>query len=168
MCVVPVCATLPARGRAGADSGQLLGVTAAESSCPVLLMSSTGGKGHPAPDTDCGNGSPLTCRRLAGVKAFSSCSIRDFQRFLATGGGQCLLNRPAMDTAYKAPVCGNKVVEPGEACDCGTTKVSCGALAQQERAKPCVPGWEEQSQESFELLLYPPDLCAVQREPKAL
>uniref|UniRef100_A0A8C0B6G5 ADA32 protein n=1 Tax=Buteo japonicus TaxID=224669 RepID=A0A8C0B6G5_9AVES len=65
---------------------------------------------------------------LAGVKAFSSCSIRDFQHFLATGGGQCLLNRPAMDTAYKAPVCGNKVVEPGEACDCGTTEVSCGAL----------------------------------------
>ncbi|XP_010561270.1 PREDICTED: disintegrin and metalloproteinase domain-containing protein 2-like [Haliaeetus leucocephalus] len=59
---------------------------------------------------------------LAGVKAFSSCSIRDFQHFLATGGGQCLLNRPAMDTAYKAPVCGNKVVEPGEACDCGTTE----------------------------------------------
>uniref|UniRef100_A0A8C0HKV4 Uncharacterized protein n=1 Tax=Buteo japonicus TaxID=224669 RepID=A0A8C0HKV4_9AVES len=70
--------------------------------------------------------SPLTCRHLAGVKAFSSCSIRDFQHFLATGGGQCLLNRPAMDTAYKAPVCGNKVVEPGEACDCGTTEVSCG------------------------------------------
>ncbi|KAM6191183.1 disintegrin and metalloproteinase domain-containing protein 32-like [Sarcoramphus papa] len=58
----------------------------------------------------------------AGVKAFSSCSVRDFQRFLATGEGRCLLNRPAMDAAYKAPVCGNKVVELGEACDCGTAE----------------------------------------------
>ncbi|XP_009701498.1 PREDICTED: disintegrin and metalloproteinase domain-containing protein 32-like, partial [Cariama cristata] len=36
---------------------------------------------------------------------------------------------PAMDAAYKTPVCGNKIVEPGEACDCGTAEVSCGALA---------------------------------------
>lgn len=35
-----------------------------------------------------------------------------------------------MDVAYKAPRCGNKVVEPGEACDCGTAEVSCGALVQ--------------------------------------
>uniref|UniRef100_A0A8B9NIG6 Uncharacterized protein n=1 Tax=Accipiter nisus TaxID=211598 RepID=A0A8B9NIG6_9AVES len=65
---------------------------------------------------------PGSCHSSPCPLAFSSCSIRDFQRFLATGGGQCLLNRPAMDTAYKAPVCGNKVVEPGEACDCGTTE----------------------------------------------
>ncbi|NXD65151.1 ADAM2 protein, partial [Eolophus roseicapillus] len=65
-----------------------------------------------------------------GVKAFSTCSIRDFQRFLAAGEGQCLLNRPAaMDVAYKAPKCGNKVVEPGEACDCGT--------AEECRRDPC-------------------------------
>ncbi|KAM9252444.1 disintegrin and metalloproteinase domain-containing protein 2-like [Cariama cristata] len=57
-----------------------------------------------------------------GMKAFSSCSVRDFQRFLAAGRGQCLLNRPAMDAAYKTPVCGNKIVEPGEACDCGTAE----------------------------------------------
>ncbi|XP_075580290.1 disintegrin and metalloproteinase domain-containing protein 32-like [Pelecanus crispus] len=65
----------------------------------------------------------------AGVKAFSSCSVRDFQHFLASGEGQCLLNRPAMDAAYKAPVCGNKVVEPGEACDCGS--------AEECRRDPC-------------------------------
>ncbi|XP_061205613.1 disintegrin and metalloproteinase domain-containing protein 32-like [Neopsephotus bourkii] len=66
---------------------------------------------------------------LPGVKAFSTCSIRDFQRFLATGEGQCLMKRPAMDVAYKAPKCGNKVVEPGEACDCGT--------AEECRRDPC-------------------------------
>ncbi|XP_030898275.2 disintegrin and metalloproteinase domain-containing protein 32 [Melopsittacus undulatus] len=57
-----------------------------------------------------------------GVKAFSTCSIRALQHFLATEEGQCLLNRTAMDVAYKAPKCGNKVVDPGEACDCGTAE----------------------------------------------
>ncbi|XP_010083679.1 PREDICTED: disintegrin and metalloproteinase domain-containing protein 32-like, partial [Pterocles gutturalis] len=41
----------------------------------------------------------------AGVKAFSNCSVRAFERFLA-------------------PVCGNRVVEPGEDCDCGSPEVS--------------------------------------------
>uniref|UniRef100_A0A8B9P5H5 Uncharacterized protein n=1 Tax=Apteryx owenii TaxID=8824 RepID=A0A8B9P5H5_APTOW len=61
-------------------------------------------------------------RRSTGTKAFSSCSIRDFQHFLTTGEGQCLWNKPTMDISYKAPVCGNKVVEPGEACDCGSVE----------------------------------------------
>uniref|UniRef100_A0A8B9P028 Uncharacterized protein n=1 Tax=Apteryx owenii TaxID=8824 RepID=A0A8B9P028_APTOW len=60
--------------------------------------------------------------RSTGTKAFSSCSIRDFQHFLTTGEGQCLWNKPTMDISYKAPVCGNKVVEPGEACDCGSVE----------------------------------------------
>ncbi|NWS57982.1 ADA32 protein, partial [Chunga burmeisteri] len=74
---------------------------------------------------------------LAGMKAFSSCSVRVFQRFQATGKGQCLLNRPAMDAAYKTPVCGNKIVELGEACDCGTAEVSCGALVRNCQRDPC-------------------------------
>nr|XP_009680391.1 PREDICTED: disintegrin and metalloproteinase domain-containing protein 18-like isoform X3 [Struthio camelus australis] len=61
-------------------------------------------------------------RRSTGTKAFSSCSVRDFVRFLTAGEGQCLWNKPAMDLSYKAPVCGNKVVEPGEACDCGSAE----------------------------------------------
>ncbi|XP_009467170.1 PREDICTED: disintegrin and metalloproteinase domain-containing protein 2-like [Nipponia nippon] len=73
----------------------------------------------------------------AGVKAFSSCSVRDFQRFLATGEGQCLL-RPAMDAAYKAPVCGNKVVERGEACDCGSVEfVKRGTLCRSSSEDEC-------------------------------
>ncbi|POI22442.1 hypothetical protein CIB84_013810, partial [Bambusicola thoracicus] len=58
----------------------------------------------------------------AGTKAFSNCSIRDFEHFLTSGEGQCLLNRPSANVSYKAPVCGNKVVELGEACDCGSAE----------------------------------------------
>ncbi|XP_024998702.1 disintegrin and metalloproteinase domain-containing protein 32 [Gallus gallus] len=65
----------------------------------------------------------------AGAKAFSNCSIRDFERFLTSGEGQCLLNRPSANVSYKAPVCGNKVVELGEACDCGS--------AEECRRDPC-------------------------------
>ncbi|XP_032838655.2 disintegrin and metalloproteinase domain-containing protein 2-like [Tyto alba] len=81
----------------------------------------------------------------AGVKAFSSCSVRDFQRFLAAGEGQCLLNRPALDAAYKAPVCGNKVVELGEACDCGTAEECqrdpcCTVGCKMRRGAQCLSG----------------------------
>ncbi|KAF1397560.1 Disintegrin and metalloproteinase domain-containing protein 32, partial [Spheniscus humboldti] len=81
----------------------------------------------------------------AGVKAFSSCSVRDFQHFLNAGEGQCLLNRPAMDAAYKAPVCGNKVVEPGEACDCGSAEecrrdLCCTIGCKMRRGAQCLSG----------------------------
>ncbi|KAM9215687.1 disintegrin and metalloproteinase domain-containing protein 2-like [Leptosomus discolor] len=80
-----------------------------------------------------------------GLKTFSSCSVRDFQRFLATGEGQCLLNRPAMDAAHKAAVCGNGVVEPGEACDCGTAEECrrdpcCAVGCKMRRGAQCVSG----------------------------
>ncbi|XP_042742168.1 disintegrin and metalloproteinase domain-containing protein 32-like isoform X1 [Lagopus leucura] len=65
----------------------------------------------------------------AGAKAFSNCSIRDLEHFLTSGEGQCLLNRPLVNVSYKAPVCGNKVVELGEACDCGS--------AEECRRDPC-------------------------------
>ncbi|OXB75069.1 UNVERIFIED_CONTAM: hypothetical protein H355_015430 [Colinus virginianus] len=52
----------------------------------------------------------------AGTMAFSNCSIRDFEHFLTSGEGQCLLSRPSVNASYRAPVCGNKVVELGEEC----------------------------------------------------
>ncbi|XP_062817298.1 disintegrin and metalloproteinase domain-containing protein 2 isoform X2 [Anolis carolinensis] len=57
-----------------------------------------------------------------GVKVFSSCSLKDYRDFLAYGTTQCLLNKPRIDIAYRAPTCGNKVVEDGEECDCGSIK----------------------------------------------
>ncbi|XP_039379552.1 disintegrin and metalloproteinase domain-containing protein 32 isoform X8 [Mauremys reevesii] len=58
-----------------------------------------------------------------GVKAFSSCSIRDFKSFIKHRGGDCLSNRPYLNTSYKkASVCGNRIVERGEQCDCGSAQ----------------------------------------------
>lgn len=38
-------------------------------------------------------------------------------------GGSCLLNVPRLDEAYSAPYCGNRLVDFGEECDCGSEKV---------------------------------------------
>uniref|UniRef100_A0A8C3FA77 Uncharacterized protein n=1 Tax=Chrysemys picta bellii TaxID=8478 RepID=A0A8C3FA77_CHRPI len=58
-----------------------------------------------------------------GVKPFSSCSIRDFKSFIKHRGGDCLSNRPYLNTSYKrASVCGNRIVERGEQCDCGSAQ----------------------------------------------
>ncbi|NWR42427.1 ADA32 protein, partial [Regulus satrapa] len=58
---------------------------------------------------------------FSGVKAFSNCSIRDFETFLKQGRGTCLFASPRLARQSSA-VCGNRVVEPGEQCDCGTAQ----------------------------------------------
>lgn len=60
----------------------------------------------------------------SGSRNFSSCSAEDFEKLTLNKGGSCLLNIPKPDEAYSAPSCGNKLVDPGEECDCGTPKVS--------------------------------------------
>uniref|UniRef100_A0A3P9AVP0 ADAM metallopeptidase domain 9a n=1 Tax=Maylandia zebra TaxID=106582 RepID=A0A3P9AVP0_9CICH len=64
------------------------------------------------------NASPL-CR---GSKNFSSCSADDFEKMILLTGGACLLNVPRPDEAYSAPYCGNRLVDFGEECDCGSEK----------------------------------------------
>uniref|UniRef100_A0A8V5HBH9 Uncharacterized protein n=1 Tax=Melopsittacus undulatus TaxID=13146 RepID=A0A8V5HBH9_MELUD len=61
---------------------------------------------------------------FSGVKAFSTCSIRDFEAFLRHGGGTCLFSRPLLTgpSSQRAAICGNGIVEPGEQCDCGADK----------------------------------------------
>lgn len=62
-------------------------------------------------------------RQASGLKAFSSCSVKDFHSFLAHGQGRCLLNKPHSDLQYRAAICGNGIVEEGEQCDCGINQV---------------------------------------------
>ncbi|XP_006916345.1 disintegrin and metalloproteinase domain-containing protein 2 [Pteropus alecto] len=63
----------------------------------------------------------------SGVKIFSNCSMEDFAHFISKPKSQCLQNQPRLDPSYKAAVCGNKQVEEGEQCDCGTQE-ECEAL----------------------------------------
>ncbi|XP_027562115.1 disintegrin and metalloproteinase domain-containing protein 32-like isoform X4 [Neopelma chrysocephalum] len=58
---------------------------------------------------------------FSGAKAFSNCSVRDFETFLKQGRGVCLFSRPRLRplSPRSGAVCGNGVVEPGEQCDCG-------------------------------------------------
>ncbi|XP_054630588.1 disintegrin and metalloproteinase domain-containing protein 9-like isoform X1 [Dunckerocampus dactyliophorus] len=53
---------------------------------------------------------------------FSSCSADDFEKMILATGGSCLLNVPQPDEAYSAPNCGNRLVDFGEECDCGSRK----------------------------------------------
>nr|XP_031362599.1 disintegrin and metalloproteinase domain-containing protein 32 [Lonchura striata domestica] len=61
---------------------------------------------------------------FSGMKAFSNCSIRDFEAFLKQGRGGCLFGSPRLrrPSRRSGAVCGNRVVEPGEQCDCGTAQ----------------------------------------------
>ncbi|NXP14574.1 ADA32 protein, partial [Thinocorus orbignyianus] len=63
---------------------------------------------------------------VGGVRAFSSCSVGDFETFLRHGRGACLFQQPPVAghslAQRQVPVCGNGVVEPGEQCDCGMDK----------------------------------------------
>ncbi|XP_066062180.1 disintegrin and metalloproteinase domain-containing protein 32 [Chamaea fasciata] len=58
---------------------------------------------------------------FSGAKAFSNCSIRDFEAFLRRGGGACLSGSPRLSRRSGA-VCGNGAVEAGEQCDCGSAQ----------------------------------------------
>nr|XP_046242494.1 disintegrin and metalloproteinase domain-containing protein 9 isoform X2 [Scatophagus argus] len=76
------------------------------------------------------DGRPCTCPTAAcimnsgatGSKNFSSCSADDFEKMILLTGGTCLLNVPRPDEAYSAPYCGNRLVDMGEECDCGSQK----------------------------------------------
>ncbi|XP_078521858.1 disintegrin and metalloproteinase domain-containing protein 9-like isoform X2 [Lissotriton helveticus] len=64
-----------------------------------------------------------------GVQAFSSCSGEDFNIFVLTFGASCLLNLPNLKARVNPALCGNRVVDKGEACDCGS--------ATECQADPC-------------------------------
>ncbi|XP_067857307.1 disintegrin and metalloproteinase domain-containing protein 9-like isoform X2 [Heptranchias perlo] len=57
-----------------------------------------------------------------GATNFSSCSADDFEAMILNRGGSCLLNIPRPEEEYSPPFCGNKLVDTGEECDCGSPK----------------------------------------------
>ncbi|KAM4675578.1 disintegrin and metalloproteinase domain-containing protein 9 [Discoglossus pictus] len=73
-------------------------------------------------DCSCPVGACIMNSGASGSQNFSSCSEDDFEKLTLNKGGNCLLNLPKPDEAYSAPSCGNKLVDPGEDCDCGSVK----------------------------------------------
>ncbi|XP_051972555.1 zinc metalloproteinase-disintegrin-like batroxstatin-1 [Xyrauchen texanus] len=61
-------------------------------------------------------------------KHFSSCSTSNYEQLLNSKGPGCLLNMPKPKDLIQPAVCGNRFVETGEECDCGTV---------QECTNPC-------------------------------
>ncbi|XP_075063101.1 disintegrin and metalloproteinase domain-containing protein 9 isoform X2 [Mixophyes fleayi] len=70
----------------------------------------------------CSVGACIMNSGATGSKNFSSCSEDDFEKLIINKGGSCLQNVPHPDESYSAPSCGNKLVDPGEECDCGNEK----------------------------------------------
>ncbi|XP_069493732.1 disintegrin and metalloproteinase domain-containing protein 9-like [Ambystoma mexicanum] len=51
---------------------------------------------------------------------FSSCSVADFETFISSFGATCLLIAPETKAEFVPSLCGNKWLDEGEDCDCGT------------------------------------------------
>uniref|UniRef100_A0A672HFP2 ADAM metallopeptidase domain 9 n=1 Tax=Salarias fasciatus TaxID=181472 RepID=A0A672HFP2_SALFA len=73
-------------------------------------------------DCSCPERACIMNATATGSRSFSSCSADDFEKMLLLTGGSCLLNVPRPDEAFSAPACGNRLVDAGEDCDCGTQK----------------------------------------------
>ncbi|XP_027718283.1 disintegrin and metalloproteinase domain-containing protein 1-like [Vombatus ursinus] len=52
--------------------------------------------------------------------SFSNCSVENFYEMLDRGQGSCLYDRPEPRSPFGRQYCGNRIVEEGEACDCGS------------------------------------------------
>ncbi|XP_061448334.1 disintegrin and metalloproteinase domain-containing protein 9 isoform X2 [Rhineura floridana] len=71
---------------------------------------------------DCDSESCIMSSGASGARDFSSCSAEDFEKLTLNKGGSCLLNIPRPDETYSVPYCGNKLVDTGEECDCGSSE----------------------------------------------
>ncbi|XP_026571011.1 disintegrin and metalloproteinase domain-containing protein 9 [Pseudonaja textilis] len=70
----------------------------------------------------CETGNCIMNSGASGARNFSTCSEEDFEKLTLNKGGSCLLNIPRPEETYSIPYCGNKLVDAGEECDCGSVE----------------------------------------------
>uniref|UniRef100_V9KEC9 Disintegrin and metalloproteinase domain-containing protein 9 n=2 Tax=Callorhinchus milii TaxID=7868 RepID=V9KEC9_CALMI len=70
----------------------------------------------------CSSKSCIMNAGATGAQNFSSCSADDFEAMILKKGASCLWNIPRPDESYSPPSCGNRLVDAGEECDCGSPK----------------------------------------------
>ncbi|KAG8141326.1 hypothetical protein E2320_006957 [Naja naja] len=93
------------------------------------------GMNHDKDFCTCGfNKCVMSTRRTKPAYQFSSCSVREHQRYLLRDRPQCILNKPSRNAIVSPPICGNYFVEVGEECDCGSPAFK-GAGAECRAAK---------------------------------
>ncbi|XP_062399382.1 disintegrin and metalloproteinase domain-containing protein 9-like [Sardina pilchardus] len=69
----------------------------------------------------CVMGAGGKCGSSCDNNVFSECSANGFRKFIEQlGNRNCLLNEPQPQDIYTLPYCGNKRLDPGEECDCGS------------------------------------------------
>uniref|UniRef100_A0A8C6IYJ9 Uncharacterized protein n=1 Tax=Melopsittacus undulatus TaxID=13146 RepID=A0A8C6IYJ9_MELUD len=79
--------------------------------------------------------------RFNGAKAFSNCSIRDFQSFLKQNRDCLLMRRAQPQLPHHQDSCGNGVVDAGEQCDCGSDCALDKCCTPQCLLKPGTQCW---------------------------
>lgn len=68
---------------------------------------------------------PLSTGNLAFPEFFSDCSLEQLADFMARAQPSCLSKPPSsVKTEAVAPLCGNRLLDAGEECDCGTVEVT--------------------------------------------
>ncbi|XP_062399381.1 disintegrin and metalloproteinase domain-containing protein 9-like [Sardina pilchardus] len=73
------------------------------------------------PAKSCKMGRKGSCGDSCVNIVFSDCSADSFEKLmLRMGKRNCLLNVPHPHKTYRKPDCGNKLLDPGEECDCGS------------------------------------------------
>ncbi|NXC50302.1 ADA20 protein, partial [Penelope pileata] len=79
------------------------------------------GMNHDEPHCKCRRKRCIMYERDSDTDSFSDCSYKDYFDLLGSGGA-CLRQTPANGSYYtlKREYCGNKIVESGEDCDCGS------------------------------------------------
>ncbi|NXO28591.1 ADA20 protein, partial [Cisticola juncidis] len=79
------------------------------------------GMSHDKPECKCKRKTCIMYENNSETDVFSECSYKDYFDFLVNGA-PCLRQPPAPGSFYtdKREYCGNKIVERGEQCDCGS------------------------------------------------